>query len=327
MSSLRLILIVCILQVVAYTQAGLSPNPSSSQTVETLAIDNADAIKLFSSGNQNQELYPEQTRRLLSTLAAANFGANKGGIRSEDSIRALIEVSNTSAEKCDINSMVHLRNQMAYYKSLKRYVSHFLAIQVYACKEKFSEWLRQLVSDISDDMELALDKISDLSGIVVLLRRDEIIHQALYEGRHRQQFDRLKEESVDTAIDSLLIDIPQNILERGLATYLSGKEFVSSRKKTITDWIHEEFAGAIEMFNSHLGELKSLYQALKLAAPDRLNARYDKVSKVIMINFQLADMLSESRFNAANLAKWMPKKENTKGFMSRLCVGTCSIKE
>lgn len=307
--SLNLIIICCLLQVGAQVQAGPTSNPIGSLSVGLSANDIPDAIGLLPSENKPQELVTEQKPL------------------SQDGPEILFDDSDTSEEKCDsqtINSLIKLKDQNIAYRSAYNYIDGHLTDQVNACKKQLSLMLQQQLSDMSLADRQHLDKIYNLNSIITRLMQDEIAKQTeqRHHGENQETVAALLERSDKLAIDTLSINIPQEILEQGLAIYLDGQGFASDDKKKITNYIHQEFNDAIDTSNSYLGDLESLYRALKLAAPEKLQA-FDGSSKSMMINFQLVDSLSEGHFNAANVAKRMSKKANR--LLSRLGIGHSGV--
>lgn len=335
MASFGLILLTCLLQVGAHVQAGQESNPTGQLLPPgTPAHDNPDVIKLFAYKNEDNKLDPEASSKLLSILVKTEFGADKFGVRSKDNIKTLVELSKVNPEKCNghsIGDMIHQRNQHVVYRSLYGYIAYYLAQQVDLCKKHFSEKLQQQLMSIPVEKRQAFDKVVKLREIIGLLMQDEIIKQA--EGNYRvddlEKVAVAMDQSGQAAIDTLVVDIPQGIFEHGLATYLTESGFVPPKhrwdfKKKTTEYINREFGDAIVTMNTNLRESMSLYRQLKQAAPSKLKDYDDKHT---LINFQLVDLLSESRYNAANISKWMPKKQESRGILSRLCFGHSSVKD
>lgn len=334
MSSLVLIfLIFGLLQVGSHVQVESSSSPRGSQQVEIPDGYDPDVENLFQYKGKNTyiELNPQKSYRLLAVLAKTGYGVNKFGLRSDKSIKTLLEVSNIDPEKCNSSTMaslVNLRDQHVVYRSLHRYIAHYLTHQVDACRKPFSKQLYKQLSNVIDEKVQAFDKIVKLREIIKKLERDETIEQAKVDDHQgavasEEKYSRL-------ALDALLTNIPQETFEHGLALYLTGAGFVLKREKhdqkRITKFIQNEFREAIETFNSYLKELMSLYGELKLAAPIGLQA-YDDMSKFMMVNIQLVNLLSKGQFTTENIAKWMPEREKPKSLLSKLCVGQSSVKE
>lgn len=299
------ILIVCLIfSIKASVQAESTSEPS--ERPPSPAYNGTDVATLFACNNDHKPLEPQQSSKLLVGI---QFGADKSGLRSEDNIKALVEVSKMSEEKCDaqiIAYLVHLRNENFHCKSLFNYIDYYLKEQAVVCKRRFGRRLRLQLADmmlqLSQDTIQAVSKINKLKSTIIMLMQNEIANES-------NRDDQINREA---AINVLSVIIPQGILERGLAMYLDGNHFASNDEKKITEYIHEEFRVAIETMNKYLKPLMSLPEQLYRIAPEEPQ-NYGPEAKYVMIDFELVQMLSEDRFWAESVAKWMSKKEKSEG--------------